>query len=372
MATKRDYYEVLGVARGASEEEIKKAYRKLALKFHPDRNPGNKEAEEKFKEASEAYEVLSTAQKRQAYDQFGHAGVGAGGGGGGFDASGFGNVNDIFGDLFGDFFGMGGRGGRGGSRSGRGSDLRYNMKVSFHDAAFGAEKTITIPRETVCEGCKGSGAKAGTAPEVCRACKGAGEIRFQQGFFTLSKTCPECGGAGQVIRNKCSDCRGSGRKSEEVRLSVKIPAGIDTGQRLKLRGEGEAGVNGGPSGDLYVAIEVAEHEFFKRDGKEILCEVPISFTQASLGAEIDVPTIEGAVKLKIPPGTQAGRRFRLRDKGIVDLNSRERGDQIVTVEVEVPQKLSAEQRQLLEKFAEISGESYPKSQSFFTRMKDWF
>ncbi len=377
---KRDYYEVLGVSRTASPEDLKKSYRKLAIQLHPDKNPGDKASEEKFKEASEAYEVLSDLKKRQAYDQFGHAGAGQPGG---FDFSqgfsgggaGFGNLNDIFGDIFSEVFGAGGGrggGGRGGARAARGSDLRFNMQVSFEEAAFGIEKTITIPKETLCKSCSGSGAKGGAQAENCNGCRGSGEIRFQQGFFTLSKTCPECGGTGKIIRNKCPDCKGGGRTVDNVKLAVKVPAGIDSGQKLKLRGEGEAGYLGGPSGDLYVVIEVKAHPFFQRDGYDVFCEIPISFTQAALGAEIDTPTLEGSVKLKIPTGTQNNKRFRLKSRGISHIDGRGRGDQYVTVMVEVPSKLNSEQRQILEKFATISGESYPESQGFVRKMKDWF
>ncbi len=379
MAQKRDYYEILGLGRNASPEEVKKAYRKLALQHHPDRNQGDKAAEEKFKEATEAYEVLSDAKKKQTYDQFGHAGMTGGFGGGGFDfgggqGQGFSNLNDIFGDIFSEVFGArgGGAGGGRGSRAQRGADLRYNLEVTFEEAAFGTEKTLTLPKDATCKTCSGSGAKAGTSPETCTGCRGSGEIRFQQGFFTLSKTCPDCGGLGRIIKNKCSDCRGSGHVSENVKLAVKIPAGIDTGQKLKLRGEGEAGSAGGPSGDLYVVIEVKDHDFFKRDGFDVFCEVPISFVQAALGTEIEVPTLEGAVKLKIPSGTQNGKRFRLRAKGITQVGTRERGDQYVTISVEVPTKLSSEQRALLEKFASLGGEAFPKSQGFINRMKDLF
>lgn len=383
MAQKRDYYEVLGVSRNSNPEDIKKAYRKLALQFHPDRNPGDKAAEDKFKEAAEAYEVLSDSKKKQAYDQYGHAGLGGGGfGAGGFDfggGQGFSNLNDIFGDIFSEVFGArGGAGGFGGSsggrgtRAARGADLRYNMEISFEEAAFGTEKTITLPKDATCKTCTGTGARPGTAPEPCTGCRGSGEIRFQQGFFTLSKTCPDCGGLGRIIKHKCGDCRGNGRISENVKLSVKIPAGIDTGQKLKLRGEGESGSAGGPSGDLYVVIEIKDHPFFKREEFDVFCEVPISFIQAAIGAEIEVPTLDGAVKLKIPGGTQNGKRFRIRSKGVSHVGARDRGDQYVTISVEVPTKLNGEQKTLLEKFASISGESFPKSQGFIDRMKEWF
>jgi molecular chaperone DnaJ len=372
---KRDYYEILGVARSATPDELKKAYRKLAIQHHPDKNPGNKESEEKFKELSEAYECLSNPQKRQAYDQFGHAAQGMGGGPGaqGFDFSQMGGFGDIFGDIFNEVFGQTrGGGGPRGTRAARGSDLRYNMKVGFEEAAFGCEKVINIPKESGCKSCNGTGAKAGSTPETCRTCNGGGEIRFQQGFFTLSKTCPDCGGTGSLIKNKCPDCHGQGRKAETARISVKVPAGIDTGQKLKLRGEGEAGMNGGPAGDLYVVIEVAQHPFFRREGDDVHLDVPVSFTAATLGGEIDAPTLDGTVKIKIPAGTQNQKRFRLKGKGIMSLQSRQRGDQYVTVAVEVPTKLTDEQRQLLEKFAQLSGENYPEHQGFLRKMKDWF
>ncbi len=375
--SKRDYYEVLGVSRSAAPEEIKKAYRKLAVQFHPDKNPGDKASEEKFKEASEAYEVLSDGQKKQSYDQFGHAafqgGAGGGnpfgGGAGGF--GGFGDLNDIFGDIFSEVFGAGGA--QGGKRGGRrGSDLRFDLQISFEEAAFGAEKEIVLHKDIACKICQGTGAKAGTTPETCKTCRGVGEVRFQQGFFTLSKTCADCQGTGSIIAHKCTNCRGHGKKNEEVRLEVKIPAGIDSGQKLKLKGEGEPGAKGGPAGDLYVVMHVKEHPFFRRDGYEVFCEVPVSFTQAALGAEIDVPTLDGPVKLKIPTGTQSHKKFRLRSKGVSHLNGRDRGDQYVTVLVEIPTKLSAEQRALLERFASLSQSSYPESQTFLDKMRDWF
>ncbi|HTL11445.1 MAG TPA: molecular chaperone DnaJ, partial [Bdellovibrionota bacterium] len=318
---KRDYYEVLGVAKSASGEEVKKAYRKLAIQFHPDKNPGNKEAEEKFKEATEAYEVLSDQKKRQMYDQFGHAAAGGGGpggfGGGGFEGfAGAGGINDIFEDIFGDFFGGGGaRGGRGGSRrrsaAQQGADLKTSVDVTFEEAAFGAEKIVTIPRSTTCETCSGTGARKGTHPETCSQCAGRGEVMYQQGFFSISRTCPQCGGTGEMIKDPCGDCHGSGTIKKRAQLAVNIPAGVDSGQRLKLRGEGEAGLRGGPSGDLYVIINVLDHDFFKRDEYDIVCEVPITFTQAALGAEIEVPTLKGKVSMKVPAGTQPGKIFRI-------------------------------------------------------------
>ncbi len=375
MAQKRDYYEVLGVSRSATAEDLKKSYRKLAVQFHPDKNPGDKSAEEKFKQIAEAYEVLGDPEKRKMYDQYGHAASQPGAGGpGGFDFSqGFGGFGDIFGDIFSEVFGAGGPRGAGrGSRVTRGSDLRFNMKIKFEEAAFGIEKVINIPKEVACKTCHGTGARPGTQPELCTHCNGAGEIRFQQGFFTLSKTCPECGGTGSRIKQKCGDCNGAGRTAENVKISVKVPAGIASGQKLKLRGEGEPGMQGGPSGDLYVYIEVDDHPFFERDGDDVHCEVPISFTQAALGAEIDVPTLEGIVKLKIPAGTQGNKRFRLKAKGIANISGRGRGDQYVTVQVEVPTKLTDRQRQLLKEFESISGKSYPSADGFVQRMRDLF
>lgn len=373
--SKRDYYEILGVAREANAEEIKKAYRKLAIKFHPDKNPDNKEAEAKFKEAAEAYEILSDQKKRAAYDQFGHAGVnGAGAGGPGYgDFGGFGNINDIFGDIFGDVFsGGGGRTRRGTSRATRGSDLQYNLEIDFKDAAFGCKKTIRLNKLSPCQTCQGTGAKPGTRPETCGSCRGVGEIRFQQGFFTLSKTCPECSGSGTLLKEKCGTCRGKGSESKESKLEVTIPPGIEDGQRLKLSGEGEPGAQGGPAGNLYVSIHVRPHEAFERDGTDVYVKLPISLTQAALGGEVEVPTLYGPVAMKIPAGTQNGRKLRLKSKGIPELHGGHVGDQFVVVQVEIPTSLSKRQRELLEEFEALSKDSYPENKSFINRMKDWF
>ncbi len=380
--SKRDYYEVLGVNKGASDDEIKKAYRKLALKYHPDRNPGNKEAEESFKEAAEAYEVLSTPEKRQRYDQFGHEGVSSSFGQGGFqwsDFSHFSDVEDIFGDLFGggggifsEIFGGGRRGSR--ARQGvRGSDLQYNMEISFVEAANGCSREISFKKKTLCATCKGEGVKPGTSKATCQQCGGAGQIRLSQGFFSINRTCEQCGGTGSVIKDPCTTCKGSGRVVKDKKLSIHIPAGIENGSKLKLSGEGEDGAYGGPSGNLYVAIRVAPHPFFTRHGNDIVCEVPISFPKAALGGEVEVPTLEGKVKLKVPPGTQSEKVFRIRGKGISDLRGFGKGDLKIKIVVEVPTKLTSEQKQLLEKFAEISGEDiYPMMHSFFKKVKNIF
>jgi molecular chaperone DnaJ len=374
MSNKRDYYEVLGVDKSSSKDEIKKAYRKLALKFHPDRNPDNAEAEAKFKEASEAAEVLLNEEKKSRYDQFGHAGVdqNAGGFGAGGD---FGDLGDIFGDIFGDFFGGGGRG-RGGRRSrGRpGHDLQVPLEVDFAEAAFGVEKTLTIHRQAECETCHGSGGKSGAGPKPCGSCHGTGEIRRQQGFFTVATTCPTCQGQGQVISDPCNSCRGEGRKRKKVELEVKVPAGINAGQRLKLSGEGDSGAQGGPSGDLYVVIDLQSHEIFERDGFDIYCEVPVSFSQAALGAELSVPTLTGRVEVKIPHGTQSGKKMRLKGKGIQKLGGHGTGDQIIIIHVETPTKLSNEQEELFDKLAQFDqeGHSNPMSRGFFDKVKDLF
>ena len=369
MAAKRDYYEVLGVGRTTGADEIKKAYRKIALKCHPDRNPGDKGAEERFKEASEAYQVLGDAERRAQYDRFGHAAFEQGTGFGGFDFS-SGGFDDILGDLFGDFFGSPRRGR---SRTRRGEDLRYDLEISFEDAAFGAEKTVRIPRLVSCEDCRGSGSKNGAPRETCTACRGSGQLRFQQGLFSIAKTCGQCQGQGTVLHDPCRTCGGAGVVRQQHGLSVRIPAGVDTGSRLKLRGEGETGFNGGPAGDLYVVLHVREHPLFTRDGNDVICEVPIGFTQAALGAEIDVPTPHGKVKLKIPAGTQSGNVLRLKGKGVADVRGYGHGDALVHVVVETPKKLSARQRELLEEFARLSGEeAHPISKGFFDKMKEMF
>ncbi|MGD9765664.1 MAG: molecular chaperone DnaJ [Candidatus Binatia bacterium] len=369
MAAKRDYYTVLGVAQDATPEQIKKAYRKVALKFHPDRNPGDKAAEEHFKEAAEAYQILSDQEKRAQYDRFGHAAFDQGAGFGGFDfsASGF---EDIFGDILGDFFG-GQRRGR--NRARRGDDLRYDLEIDFEEAVFGAEKTIRVPRLSTCRECRGSGSKDGAARETCGTCRGAGQLRYQQGLFSIAKTCSRCQGQGTVLRDPCRTCGGAGTVRGQQTLSVRIPAGVDTGSRLKLRGEGEAGQNGGPSGDLYVLLHVREHPLFTREGNDVVCEVPIGFTQAALGADIEVPTPHGKESLTIPSGTQSGDVFRLKGKGVPDVRGYSHGDALVRVVVETPRKLTTKQRELLEEFARLSGEEvHPISKGFFDKVKEMF
>jgi molecular chaperone DnaJ len=359
---KRDYYEVLGVSRAAGDEEIKKAYRKLALKFHPDKNPDDRHAaEERFKELVEAYQVLCDSERRSLYDRFGHAAFESGGPGAGFDFNA--GFEDIIGDLFGDFFG----GGRGRSR--RGQDLRYDLEITFEEAAFGCEKAIVVPRLGACDTCGGSGAKPGTRPQSCPQCRGSGQLRFQQGFFSIAKTCGHCNGSGRVIATPCAACGGAGANRRQHRLNVRIPPGVETGSRLRLRGEGEAG-SGGASGDLFVVLSVQDHPFFVRDGAHIICDVPVSFAQAALGTEIDVPTLQGATKLKIPAGTQSGQLFKLRGKGVPDLNGYGRGDEIVRLLVETPRKLSPQQRTLLEEVARISGEEvHPLQKSFLEKVR---
>jgi molecular chaperone DnaJ len=368
LSEKKDYYDLLGVNRSASDDEIKRAYRKLALKYHPDRNAGDKQAEERFKEVSEAYQVLSEPQKRSQYDQFGHAAFGEGGPfAGGFDfTAGF---EDIFGDIFGEFFGGTGRRR---TRS-RGEDLRYNLTLTFEEAVTGTEKKIKIPRQGQCETCRGNGAKPGTAPQTCPTCRGRGQVSFQQGFFSVSRTCNHCHGHGTVIKDPCVTCGGVGLVRKLHTLSVKIPAGVDTGSRLKLRNEGESAPAGGAPGDLYVVIQVESHPIFVRNGLDILCDVPISFAQAALGAEIDVPTLEGRVKMKIPAGTQSGKLFRMKGKGVKDIQGYQQGDQHVRVVVETPTHLTTRQKELLKEFAATGGEeANPLSKGFFDKVKELF
>jgi molecular chaperone DnaJ len=369
VAAKRDYYDVLGVSRSASVDEVKKAYRKIALKCHPDRNPGDRGAEERFKEASEAYQVLSDAERRAQYDRFGHAAFEQGAGFGGFDFSSAG-FEDIFGDIFGDFFGAPRRGR---SRTRRGEDLRYDLEINFEEAIAGAEKTIRVPRLATCGECKGTGSRNGAPRETCSTCRGSGQLRYQQGLFSIAKTCGQCQGQGTVLRDPCRKCGGAGAVRSQHSLSVRIPAGVDTGSRLKLRGEGEAGLNGGPAGDLYVVLRVRDHPLFTRDGNDVICDVPIGFTQAALGAEIDVPTPHGKVKMKVPAGTQSGDTFRLKGKGAPDVRGYGHGDALVRVLVETPKKLSPRQRELLEEFARLSGEEvHPISKGFLDKVKEMF
>ncbi len=377
MRTKRDYYEVLGVSKNASQDEIKKAYRKLALKYHPDRNKGNKEAEDKFKEAAEAYAVLSDPQKRMQYDQFGHNL-----GGSGF--SGFNNASDIFssfGDIFEDFFDIesffGGRrsGARRGSRGRRGSDLQYKLALTLEEAAKGHDTTIEINKLETCPSCGGSGAAKGSRKEVCQTCQGSGQVRISQGFFSIAKPCHVCGGTGERIVNPCPECRGEGRILKKKKIHLKIPAGVDTGSRLKVAGEGEAGINGGPSGNLYVYIEVLPHRLFKREEDNIYYDAEISFAQAALGVQIEVPTLDGKVLLKVPAGTQYGKLFRLSGKGIPNLHGYGRGDQYVRIKISTPKKLTAEEKDLLRKFASLRGEvveNIKKEKTFFEKVKDTF
>src|SRR5210317_520234 len=347
MASKRDYYEILGLNRDASGDEIKKAFKKLAMKLHPDRNPDSPKAEESFKEVKEAYEILSDPQKKSAYDQFGHAGVdqSMGGGPGGFQG-GFSDFGDAFGDIFGDIFG-GGRSGSGKSNVYRGADLRYNLEITLEEAAQGTEKKIRIPVLSQCKTCSGSGAKKGTQPSTCGTCGGHGQVRMQQGFFSVQQTCPRCHGNGSIIGDPCSDCNGQGRTKEQKTLSVKVPAGVDNGDRIRLANEGEAGENGGPPGDLYVQIQVKEHAIFKRDDANLYCEVPISFVTAALGGELDVPTLDGRVVLKVPPESQTGKLFRMRGKGVKPVRGGAVGDLLCRVIVETPVKLSGKQKDLL-------------------------
>ncbi|WP_137700991.1 molecular chaperone DnaJ [Marimonas lutisalis] len=377
--SKRDYYEVLGISKGATPEEIKKAYRTKAKELHPDRNADNPDAEAQFKEANEAYEVLKDADKKAAYDRYGHAAFegGMGGGprpGGGFHGQGdFASAfSDVFDDLFGDF--MGGRGGGGArQRAVRGADLRYNLRVTLEDAYSGLQKTINVPTSVQCEACDGSGAEGGSEPTTCPTCSGMGKVRAQQGFFTVERTCPTCSGLGQIIQNPCKVCHGQGRVHKDRALSVNIPAGVETGTRIRLAGEGEAGMRGGPSGDLFIFIEVERHDLFEREGKDLFCRVPVSMTTAALGGDIEVPTIDGGrSRVKIPAGSQSGRQMRLRSKGMPALRGGPAGDMFIELAVETPVNLTARQKELLKEFEELSEENNPQSSSFFSSVKSFW
>ncbi|HXI32403.1 MAG TPA: molecular chaperone DnaJ [Vicinamibacterales bacterium] len=383
--SKRDYYDVLGVAKTASDSDLKSAYRKLAMKHHPDRNPGDKAAEEKFKEAAEAYAILADGEKRSLYDRFGHAGVkSAAGAGAGFDPTvfqEFGDFADILGNMFGfgDLFGGGRR--RGGPQ--RGADLRYDLEIAFEEAARGVETSIQIPRQENCETCHGTGAAAGSSPATCPQCHGQGQVRFQQGFFTVARTCPQCRGAGKIITKPCATCHGAGQVAKERKITVKIPPGIATGQQLRLQGEGEAGSAGGPAGHLYVVIHVQEHEFFRRDGVNLFCEIPVNFTTVALGGDVMVPTLDGPETVRVPEGTQTGTTLRLKGKGMPDVNGRGRGDLFATVQVTTPKKLSREQRRIVEQLAAaLPAEKFEprprgeddanEERNLFDRVKDMF
>ena len=376
---KRDYYDILGVPRTASEQELKSAFRKLAKEYHPDRNPGDKDAEQRFKDLNEAYEALKDPQKRAAYDRFGHAAFDHGMGGRGHPGGGFGpdfasSMSDIFDDLFGEF--MGGR--RGGQRRGstreRGADLRYNMEITLEEAFIGKAAEIRVPTSVACETCSGTGAKPGTKPSTCPTCGGIGKVRASQGFFTIERTCPTCVGRGEVIDDPCTACSGSGRVTRERTLQVNIPAGVEDGTKVRLVGDGEAGLRGGPPGDLYIFLSIKPHSFFQRDGADVFCKVPISMTTAALGGQIEVPTLEGTVsRVKIPEGTQSGKQFRLKGKGMPVLRSKTVGDMYIQVDVETPKNLTRRQRELLEEFErESHKETSPESAGFFARVKDFF
>ncbi|SLN69739.1 Chaperone protein DnaJ [Falsiruegeria litorea R37] len=376
--SKRDYYDVLGVAKGASADEIKKGFRKKAKELHPDRNKDNPDAESQFKEANEAYEVLKDAEKKAAYDRFGHAAFENGmGGGGGRPGAGFGSgdfssaFSDVFDDLFGDF--MGGQRGGGGRRAARGSDLRYNLRVSLDDAFAGMQKTINVPTAVSCSSCDGSGAEGGVEPTTCPTCSGMGKVRAQQGFFTVERTCPTCSGLGQIIKNPCKSCQGAGRVEKDRALSVNIPAGVETGTRIRLAGEGEAGMRGGPPGDLYIFVEVAQHELFERDGVNLYCRVPVSMANAALGGSIEVPTIDGGRgRVQIPAGSQSGRQMRLRGKGMPALRGGGVGDMFIELAVETPVNLTSRQKELLREFEDLSEDNNPEGKTFFSSVKSFW
>jgi molecular chaperone DnaJ len=372
--TKRDYYEILGVSRAASDVEIKSAYRKLAMQYHPDRNPNNPDAEEKFKECSEAYAVLADQDKRARYDRFGHAGVAGAAGAAGFDPTVFQDFGDIFGDFFGfgDLFG-GGASGRGRSRAQRGADLREDLTLEFDEAVFGTETQVTVRRHEACQDCKGSGAAPGKAPVACRTCGGRGQVRYQQGFFSIARTCTTCQGTGSVITDPCPKCKGEGRTLTQKKIQVNIPAGVEDGTRIRYASVGEAGYFGGPPGDLYIVLHVKEHPFFEREGNDLRCVIPISFSQAALGTEIKVPTIDGEHLLKVPDGTQSGTTFRVRNKGVPVLNGHGKGDLFVEVRVQVPSKLNKRQRELLQEFDGMTQiENTPQRRTLLGKVKDIF
>ncbi|MFL4469322.1 molecular chaperone DnaJ [Tateyamaria armeniaca] len=378
---KRDYYDVLGVKKGASADEIKKGYRAKAKELHPDRNADKPDAEAQFKEANEAYDVLKDPDKKAAYDRFGHAAFEGGMGGGGRPGGGFGGqqgdfgsaFSDVFDDLFGDFMGGQRGGGGGGRRAARGSDLRYNLRVTLEDAYSGLQKTINVPTSVGCDSCDGSGAEGGSEPSTCPTCSGMGKVRAQQGFFTVERTCPTCSGMGQIIQNPCKSCGGAGRVEKDRSLSVNIPAGVETGTRIRLAGEGEAGMRGGPSGDLYIFIDVATHDLFERDGNNLFCRVPVSMSAAALGGSIEVPTIDGGRgRVQIPAGSQSGRQMRLRSKGMPALRGGGNGDMFIELAVETPVNLTSRQKELLREFEELSSENNPESSSFFSSVKSFW
>ncbi|WP_299752026.1 molecular chaperone DnaJ [uncultured Boseongicola sp.] len=372
---KRDYYEILGVSKGASADEIKKGYRQKAKELHPDRNSDNPEAEAQFKEANEAHEVLKDADKKAAYDRFGHAAFEGGGRQGGFGGGGQGDFSSAFSDVFDDLFGdvMGGRRGGAGQRAARGSDLRYNLRISLEDAFSGLQKAVQVPTAVGCDVCEGTGAQGGAEPTSCPTCSGMGKVRAQQGFFTVERTCPTCSGMGQIIQNPCTNCGGAGRVEKDRSLSVNIPAGVETGTRIRLSGEGEAGLRGGPTGDLYIFIEVAEHTLFKRDGASLYCHVPVSMTAAAIGGDIEVPTIDGGrSRVKVPAGSQSGRQMRLRSKGMPALRGGPSGDMFIELAVETPVNLTSKQKELLKEFEKLSEENNPETSGFFKKVKTFW